>query len=110
MKRSTTALLLALLALATLVAAASAQAQAPPPAATPAAPPAATPASPPVSAPAAPLDAKALGRSATAQFYAGEFDALWERFSQKMKDAFKGKEPLRAFRDQVDAQAGAETG
>lgn len=60
-------------------------------------------------APAPPPDARALGRTATQQFYAGEIDPLWERFGQVMKDALKSKDRLRAFRDQVAAQAGAES-
>jgi murein DD-endopeptidase MepM/ murein hydrolase activator NlpD len=83
-------LLLALTALATLGATASAQA-------------------PATSSPAAPLDAKALGRSATAQFYASELEDLWKRFSATMRTAFKDKEQLQKFRTQVTNQAGEET-
>jgi len=112
MKRSATAFLL--LALPALAAAAFAQTSPPPaPSGTPAPNPAQTPAPTsapiPAAAPAASPDAKALGRSATAQFYARELDPLWERFSKNMKNGFKAKDQLRAFREQVEAQAGTET-
>lgn len=64
------------------------------------------PQAPPLTAP--PPGAQALGRTATQQFYAGEIDAIWDRFGPAMKEALKSKDQLRAFRDQLTAQAGAE--
>jgi hypothetical protein len=57
---------------------------------------------------APPPDAKMLGQAATRQFYAGEIDAIWDRFGPAMKEALKSKDQLRAFRDQLTAQAGTE--
>jgi hypothetical protein len=49
------------------------------------------------------------GRQYTKWFYAGEADKLWEKFSPEMKKALVSADNLRAFRGQVEAQAGTET-
>lgn len=60
--------------------------------------------------PAAPtFDAKELGRQCTAQFFAGDLDSLWGRFSPQMKQAFKTREGLAAFQAQALTQLGPET-
>jgi hypothetical protein len=60
--------------------------------------------------PAAPVSSPLeTGRQYTAWFYAGEADKLWERFSPEMKTAIGSADNLRAFRGQVEAQAGTET-
>ncbi len=56
------------------------------------------------------IDVLALGRTHTAQFYAGESDALWASIGAEMRAAF-GDQPamLITFRDQVAEQFGAES-
>jgi len=48
------------------------------------------------------------GRALTASFYKGEFEALWTRFSTEMKKGMGNVDNMRAFRAQVEAQAGIE--
>lgn len=59
----------------------------------------------PAAAPAVP---EAAGRECTRLFYAGSLDALWARFTPEMKAALTSVENLKAFRDGVGAQLGAE--
>jgi murein DD-endopeptidase MepM/ murein hydrolase activator NlpD len=48
------------------------------------------------------------GRALTAAFYKGEIDAVWARFSTRMREAIGSADGLRALRATVEAQAGAE--
>lgn len=74
----------------------------------PAAPAPAAP-KPETAAPSAKPDVQKLGQQYTAWFYAGEADKIWERFSDKMREAVGSVENLRSFKSQVEAQAGTET-
>jgi murein DD-endopeptidase MepM/ murein hydrolase activator NlpD len=61
-------------------------------------------------APSAPaFDTKELGRQLTAQFFAGELDAVWSRFTPKMQEAMKSRAALEAFQAQVLKDMGTET-
>lgn len=60
----------------------------------------------PQAQPASPLE---TGRQYTAWFYKGETDRLWDLFSPEMKKGIGSAEALKAFRGQVEAQAGTET-
>jgi murein DD-endopeptidase MepM/ murein hydrolase activator NlpD len=55
------------------------------------------------------IDASAYGRAATAQFFAGDTDGLWGRFSLKMKEALQSKEAFKAFHAKALADLGTET-
>ena len=48
------------------------------------------------------------GRALTAQFDAGEIEAVWERFGEQMRSAMGSADALRGFRAQVEQQLGAE--
>ena len=59
---------------------------------------------------AADIDVLALGREHSAQFYAGESEALWEALGPDMRAAFGGQAAvLVTFRDQVAEQFGSES-
>lgn len=49
-----------------------------------------------------------IGRTYTAWFYEGRVDPLWARLSPELQGAFGGREGLRAFRQEVQRQAGTE--
>lgn len=49
-----------------------------------------------------------LGRQLTEQFYAGETDALWNRFNAPMREALGRQESLASFQQQVVGQLGRE--
>lgn len=53
-------------------------------------------------------DVLELGRRYTTWFYADSLDRLWPVFSAELGAAIGGEAGLRAFRDQVAAQLGAE--
>jgi hypothetical protein len=56
-----------------------------------------------------PSDPAELGRLYTTWFYEGRFDRLWPRFATEFTTQLGGEPGLRSFRDQVQAQLGAET-
>lgn len=58
---------------------------------------------------ALPFDTKDLGRQLTVQFFAGELDPVWARFTPAMKEALKSKDALAAFQAQVLTDLGPET-
>jgi murein DD-endopeptidase MepM/ murein hydrolase activator NlpD len=55
------------------------------------------------------VDTTALGRQCTAQFFSGDTEALWSRFTPKMKAAFKSKEDFQAFHTKAIADLGPES-
>jgi murein DD-endopeptidase MepM/ murein hydrolase activator NlpD len=60
--------------------------------------------------PAAPtFDTKELGRQCSAQFFAGDTDNLWMRFSPTMKQAFKTQDAFVAFQAKAMRDLGPET-
>ena len=54
-------------------------------------------------------DVREQGAALTADFYARRIDVIWDRMSPPMQAALQSKENLAAFREQIDAQLGAET-
>lgn len=54
------------------------------------------------------LDPREAGRSMTKAFYAHDIDTVWQRMNAPLKAALKSAANLGAFRDQIDAQLGAE--
>ena len=57
---------------------------------------------------AQPVDARKVGAELTAAFYSRRLDTVWERLDAGMRDLFKSKDGLAAFREQVGTQLGAE--
>lgn len=55
------------------------------------------------------LDVRKEGAELTAAFYERRVDVIWARMSPQMQAALQSKENFAAFREQLDAQLGAET-
>lgn len=53
-------------------------------------------------------DARKAGNELTAAFYARQIDSVWARMDQPMRTALKSRDALASFREQVEAQLGAE--
>lgn len=55
------------------------------------------------------FDAKEAGRALSAQFFAGDVEAVWARFGPKMREALKSKDALAELHAQTMKQLGVET-